>query len=413
MSDTSSSLTLFQPQHVRETSERLLALAIAGKLAHVAVVPEKLETALATVLETARENYPDFQIPPYGFWRDVETGGIDRWGALANARGFETAEEMLEAAADLAILGVFMTTRHPDGWVFEDRMTGSEVTGRQASVLAAFHMFASGSFSAEMTDPYRVDAETLVQFDGKELAEGLQWHGEGDAALVAAMQRHLKRFGEALALRPDLFSDGDVTRPGLLAVRMARESDGKVDAVKLLDHLLETFAPVWDGGAAEGDLSYGDSFTHSGLPDGEGAEIVPFHLAAQDMVYALLEPFAWAGFEVAGLEALLPPADVVHAALFQECGALTILDAGAALAEPEARDRMIEIRAAASALTGRLADRLRAELKVPAEQLPLTCILEAGTVRAGALVLSRQGEKAKKLGQFVNPGSVFWLPFGA
>ena len=118
MNDTSSSLALFRPQHVLEMSERLLALATAGKLAHVAVVPEKLETALATVLETARENYPDFQIPPYGFWRDVETGGIDRWGALANARGFETAEEMLEAAADLAILGVFMTTRHPDSWVF-------------------------------------------------------------------------------------------------------------------------------------------------------------------------------------------------------------------------------------------------------------------------------------------------------
>lgn len=413
MNDASSSLSVFRPQHVREVSERLLQLAAEGKLAHVAAVPDKLETPLATVLETAKENYPDFQIAPYGFWREVETGGIDRWGALANARGFETAEEMLEAAADLAILGVFMTTRHPHGWVFEDRMTDTEVTGRKASALAAFHMFASGSFSAEMTDPYRVDAETLVRMDAKELADGLQWHGERDGALVDAMQRHLKRFGEALALRPDLFSDGDVTRPGLLPVRMARESDGAVDAGKLLDHVLEAFAPVWQGGAAKGDMSYGDSFTHSGLPDAASAEIVPFHLAAQEMVYALLEPFAWAGFEVAGLEQLTPPADMAHAALFLECGALIIRDADQDLSPQAAQDRMIEIRALASALTGRLADRLRAELKVPAEQLPLTCILEAGTARAGIQVLQRDLERAKKLGHFVNPGSVFWLPFGA
>jgi len=413
MTDTTSSLTLFRPQHVREVSERLLELAAEGKLAHVAAVPDKLETALASVLEGAKENYPDFQIAPYGFWRDVETGGIDRWGALANARGFETAEDMLEAAADLAMLGVVMTTRHPGGWVFEDRMTGSEATGRQASAQAAFHMFASGSFSAEMTDPYRVDAETLVRMDVKELADGLQWQGERDGALVEAMQRHLKRFGEALALRPDLFSDGDVTRPGLLAVRMARESNGAVDAIKLLDHLLEAFAPVWEGGAARGDMNYGDSFTHSGPPDAVGAEIVPFHLAAQEMVYALLEPYAWAGFEVAGLEQLTPPADLAHAALFHDCGALAIIDEDMKLSPEAAQDRMIEIRAVASALTGRLADRLRAELKVPAEQLPLTCILEAGTARAGLQVLHRDLERAKKLGQFINPGSVFWLPFGA
>jgi hypothetical protein len=160
-------------------------------------------------------------------------------------------------------------------------------------------------------------------------------------------------------------------------------------------------------------MSYGDSFAHSALPADGGSEIVPFHLAAQEMVYALLEPFAWAGFEVAGLEELTPPADMTHAALFLECGAMTILDAEQDLSRQAAQDRMIEIRALASALTGRLADRLRAELEVPAEQLPLTCILEAGTARAGAQVLQHQGELAKKLGHFVNPGSVFWLPFGA
>ncbi len=96
MTDTQPALSLFRPQHVREKAYELLKFATDGKLAHVEAVPDRLETALAKVLETTRENYPDFHIPPYGIWRNYEAGGIDRWGALANARGFETAEEMLD-----------------------------------------------------------------------------------------------------------------------------------------------------------------------------------------------------------------------------------------------------------------------------------------------------------------------------
>lgn len=413
MNDTQPALSLFRPQHVREKAYELLKLASDGRLKHVEAVPDQLETALARVLETTRENYPDFHIPPFGIWRNFEAGGIDRWGALANARGFETAKEMLAAAADLAILATYMKTRHPEGWVFEDQMTGSEATGQEASALAAFHMFAAGSFSGEMTDPYRVDAQTLVQMDRMELAEGLQWDAKDDEDLLEAMQRHLKRFGEALALRPDLFGDGDVTRPGVLAVQMAKESDGAVSARDLLDRLLESFCPLWEGGAGDGDMVYGDSFEHSvqgGMP---GAFIVPFHQAAQEMVYSLIEPLAWAGFEVSGLEALTPPADLAHAALFLDAGVLKVLEPDAALSPEAARDRMIEIRAVALALTDRLADLLRHELKVHQDQLPLTCILEGGTSRAGGLCLQSHPQEAKKLGHFMNPGSVFWLPFGA
>ncbi len=413
MNSEVSALTLFQPQEVRRKANWLLDLAAEGKLAHASVDLPKLGDALSIVLETTRETYPDFQIPPYGIWRAFEAGGVDRWGALAGARQFETAGDMLAAAADLTILGHFMKTRHPESWTYEDRMTGTTVTGAGAAALAAFHMFAAGSFSGEMTDPYRVDAETLIRLDLDELAYGLQWDLQDQKELLDKMQRHLKRFGEALALRPDLFSEGSTTRPGLLATRLANESDGVVSAGKLLDHLLEALAPVWDGGAASGDVCLGDSFAHSGMPDAENAAIVPFHLAAQEMVYSLVEPFAWAGFEVSGLEALSAPSDEAHAALFTHSGVLILPEEDEALSEPAARDRMIEIRAVAAALADKLADMLRAELKVQPGQLPLTCILEGGTARAGERILERDPNLSKKLGQFLNPGSVFWLPFGA
>ncbi|PVB60247.1 DUF1688 family protein [Labrenzia sp. 011] len=413
MNSSVSALTLFQPREVRRMAHRLLDLAQAGALAHVRVDPARLGEALVTVLETTRADYPDFHIPPYGIWRDFEAGGIDRWGAMAGARNFESAGEMLAAATDLAVLGTFMKTRHPQGWTYEDRMTGTRATGRQATALAVFHMFAAGSFSAEMTDPYRVDAETLIRLETAELAFGLQWDMADDAGLLEDMQRHLKRLGEALALRPDLFADGDAIRPGALATRLAKDQDGAVSAGVLLDRLLEALAPVWVGGAQQGEISLGDSFVHSALTDQEAASTVPFHLAAQEMVYGLVEPFAWAGLEVAGLEELTAPADDIHAALFVHCGVLEVLSEAGDLPFREAQDRMIELRAVGSALTDRLADLLRRELGVPADQLPLTCILEGGTHRAGGQILERAEGKANELGKFLNPGSVFWLPFGA
>ncbi len=413
MTEPSPLLTLFQPEEVRRKAHLLLDRAVAGDLDHVGVSLDQLDRAIETVLETTRENYPDFQIPPYGIWRDLEAGGIDRWAALADARAFETAGEMLVAAADLAILGAFMTTLHPVNWSYEDRMTETRVAGRTASALAAFHMFAAGSFSAQMTDPYRVDAETLVRLDLKELAAGLQWDLRDNVDDLLEMQRHLKRLGEALALRPDLFGADEATRPGLLAIALAQNGDGTVDAGDLIDRLLEGLAAVWDGGAALGDMCFGDSFHHSGLPGTAEETIVPFHLAAQEMVYSLVEPLAWAGFEMSGLDKLTAPSDRAHAALFASTGVLTVRDDGQDLLPDIATDRMIEIRAVTLALTDRLADRLATELGAAPGDVPLTCILEGGTARAGNRILEQASGNKRMPGKFLNPGAVFWLPFGA
>lgn len=413
MASESSALAYFDPREIRRRSQDLLTLAADGKLGHVQVDLSHLGDALLVLLETTKETYPDFHIPPYGVWRDFEVGGIDRWAALADARSFEGAEHMLTAAADLAILAAYMKTMHPAGWAFEDPMTGTRVSGKHASALAAFHMFAAGSFSSEMTDPYRVDAETLIRMEKDELASGLQWDLQDDTDLLEAMQKHLKRLGEALALRSDLFSEGYFTRPGLLMVRAAREAEGAVSARNLLDRLLEALAPVWPGGAESGEITLGDSFAHSALNGAENASIYPFHMAAQEMVYSLVEPYAWAGLEVADLELLTAPADDMHAALFVFSGVLKIKDGPESPTEDSVRDRMVEIRGVTTALTDRLADLLRTELEVPEDQLPLTCILEGGTSRAGERALRQTEGELEKLGRFLNPGGVFWLPFGA
>jgi len=412
--DTTSDLLVhFKPEQVRKVSNEFLNRAKSGSLRHLSVDAGKLKTALVAVLETTRQTYPDYQIPPHGVWRSFEAGQFDRWSALASIREFQSADGLLAAAADLAILAAYLDVQTPAGWSYHDVMAGTVAEGREASALAAINMFAAGSFSSDPSDPFRVDADALIRLDPEELVSGLQWDATAHAAQLTAMQRHLKRFGEALALRPDLYGVGDTTRPGNMLVKLGNEGWGSVDATIILDQLLQSLAPLWEGGAAQGVVSFGDSFAYP-CQDGEGpSEIVPFHMTAQTMVYSLVEPLAWAGYEVEELEALTAPADREHAALLFETGVLSFARDGEALSPGEAQDRMIEARALTGALIDQLADMLRKELGAEADHLPLSCILEGGSRRAGLEILHKDPAKALKLGEILNPGSVFWLPFEA
>lgn len=417
MKDCSGALKYFAPGEIRDRAHRVLQSAEDGKLRHVSVDLARLDAARALVMAAIEAAYPDMQIPPYGLWRDLEAGGIDRWGALAGARGFEGPMEMLASAADLAIVASIMRTRHPVGWVFQETTTGETAQGKQAAALAAFAMFAAGSFSADPMDPFRVDAQALIRMDRQEIAQGLQWDLEADAEFIAALQDHLKRFGEAMALRPDLFATGMTTRPGLLATRLAEAAseagEEGVAAPDLIDDLLSALAPVWQGGAFAKDVGLGDCFSLSSAMDALPDTIMPFQLPAQDIVYSLVEPLAWAGFALDGLDLLTAPGDLEHVALFARTGVLTV-DAGTTgLDETQAQDRAIEVRAVTMALVDRLADQIRQDLDVTGDHLPLTCILEGGTHRAGKKILCETPPENAGLGTVLNPGNVFWLLFGA
>ncbi len=406
-------LETFKAERVRLVANNLLDRALADKLDHVSVDISKLDQALIQVLEITKQTYPDFQIPPYGVWRLFEAGGVDRWSALASARNFQSADELLAAASDLAILAAYMDVHTPQGWSYEDTMAGTEVKGREAAAFAVINMFAAGSFSSDPVDPFRVDADALIRLEIEELVNGLQLSAEQEGDFFKLLQRHLKRFGEALALRPDLFGEGQSTRPGNLVVKIGSEGWGSVDAAVLLDRLLQSLAPLWEGGAAEGDVSFGDSFAHPVKANPANQDIVPFHLTAQSMVYSLVEPLAWAGYEVDELDTLTGPGDAEHTGLFVSTGVLSMKSETDDLSDDQALDRQTELRAVTIALTDRLAAMLRKELDVEQEQLPLSCILEGGTSRAGAAIISENRELREKLEKIMNPGSIFWLPFGA
>ena len=113
------------------------------------------------------------------------------------------------------------------------------------------------------------------------------------------------------------------------------------------------------------------------------------------------------------LDTLTGPGDAEHTGLFVSTGVLSMKSETDDLSDDQALDRQTELRAVTIALTDRLAAMLRKELDVEQEQLPLSCILEGGTSRAGAAIISENRELREKLEKIMNPGSIFWLPFGA
>lgn len=401
---------------VRDRASAVFQVAQAGGLAHVTVDLTKLPDAVARTISAIEARYPDFQIPPFGCWRAFEAGGHDRWSALAGARGFETPDAFLCAAADLAILYHVLSMPLRDDWVLTDTITGDTLSGRDGLAVGVLSMFAAGSFSADPADPLRTDAHALIRLEEDEIVWGLQLDRNRDCDTIKSATELLRRLGEASGLRPDLFEVEGATRPGHLVIPFFRASeDAPVELAKLLEALLDGLSPMWQGGAKLDDVTLGDAWQHSALlQDLEAPGIVPFHLPAEELAYALVEPFAQVGIEVVGLDDLTGLANLDHAALFLDTGVLTLKDLNDPDPEgPAALDRAIELRALTVILLDRLAASLRDELDAPAGALPLTCVMEGGTLQAGREVLLKNGEFQRKTARILAAGGVNWLPFGA
>ncbi|WP_346900347.1 DUF1688 family protein [uncultured Roseibium sp.] len=407
---------LLTARAVRDRAAAVFEAAQAGGLTHVGVDLANLPAAVARTVTAIETAYPDFQIPPFGCWRAFEAGGHDRWSALAGARGFETPDAFLCAAADLAILCHVPSVPLRDDWSLTDTITGETLSGREGLAVGVLSMFAAGSFSADPADPLRADAHALIRLEDDEIVWGLQLDRNRDSDTVRSITELFRRLGEASGLRPDLFEIDGATRPGHLVVPFfAASASAPVELAKLLEALLDGLSPMWQGGAKLEDVTIGDAWHHSALlQDLDAPGIVPFHLPAQEMAYALVEPFAQAGVEVVGLDDLTGFANLEHAALFLDAGVLTLKDVGDADPDgPVALDRAIELRALTVILLDRLAVALRNDLEAPEGALPLTCVMEGGTLQAGREVLLKNGELQRKTARILAAGGVNWLPFGA
>lgn len=403
-----ASLSLFSPAtRITQSVNRFLADADRKALAYVEMHREFLPKVLDLVETTIQNTYPDFQIPPFSCWRHLEAGGHDRWAMLAAARRFETPEEMLICAADLAVLCSVLNVDLATDWCFREPATGETWRGREGQAIAVLSMFSSGAFSAVPSEPLRADPYALITMNPDEIAAGFQLNMGSCQAEISSLLTGLKRLGETAGLQPDVFGHENDQRPGRLAAALyGRALRDDIDADHLLNAILNGFSPVWPGGAVKGNQVLGDTWEYFSSDLGaEKQDLIPFHLPALEIAYNFIEPLAWAGVEVKTLSNLPGLANLEHAALFLHCGVLS-------LKTPEAlgaHDATIELRALSLGLLRELADLICLRFEVSTDTLPLMCIQEAGTLPAGAAVFERDPETWAKASKIFSSGNVSWL----
>ncbi|WP_237568405.1 URC4/urg3 family protein [Mycolicibacterium lacusdiani] len=378
-SPESAAAALRSTTTVRERAAWLLARARADESPWFTVDDDEMPGAATLVAQTTRTRYPDLAVPFHSRWRHFEAGGVDRKAILDDA--LPEPRERLRAMIDLAVVSVLLDAGAGPDWHYReaggDRYSRSEGLG-----VASFHAFTAGVFSSDPSHPLRADADGLHALRVDDIARALQADASNPLVGLDGRVEVLRRLGNALADRPDVF--GRPARPGGMASALIG-ADGHVTAHAILTALLSSLSDIWPSANAIDGVALGDCWRHDAVPGpGLTAGWVPFHKLSQWLTYSLLEPFQWAGVTVDGLDALTGLPEYRNGGLLLDTGVLALRDAEWASRTWTACDELVvEWRALTVALLDELADLVRGELGV---DVPLACVLEGGTWATGRIL---------------------------
>ncbi|MGE0093436.1 MAG: URC4/urg3 family protein [Alphaproteobacteria bacterium] len=365
---------------VRERAHRLLSAAERDELAHFAVDGARMAPLADYVIETIRARYPTLDVPYHSRWRHFEAGGVDRWAEL-RAR-LKDADEIARARFDLVIPSVLLDAGAGPSWSYRDADGGVHARSEGLGV-ATLRMFAGGLFSADLKNPLRADAKRLEALEDLELAQGFQVGPDNLLTGLPGRADLIRRLGAAVRGRPEVFPGGCVG--GLFDTLRLRAQGRTIAAPAILQLVLEALGPIWPGRIELDGVNLGDVWRHRSMRTGDATDgLVPFHKLSQWLTYSLVEPLEEAGIAVGDLDGLTGLAEYRNGGLFIDGGVLRFKDEKAAMRSHAVDSELVvEWRALTVALLDRMADEIRAKLKLDAKALPLAKVLEGGTWAAG------------------------------
>jgi hypothetical protein len=388
--------TLRTTRAIRERCGQLLARARAGDSRWFTVEDGMLATAAREVAEVTRKRYPRGAIPVHGRWRHLEAGGVDRRGELERLMAALPRTARSHALIDLTFVSVLLDAGAGPDWSYVEPSTGRSYTRSEGLAVASFHAFTAGLFSSDKDHPWQVDSAGLRGLAADHLASAFQVRDNNPLVGLEGRTVLLHRLGEAMTEQPEVF--GEHGRPAGLFDMIISPSGpdvpptAEVAAHDILSQLLMSCSGIWPSGNAIGTIPLGDCWRHEavrgeGLSDGW----VPFHKLSQWLTYSLLEPFAWAGVQVRGAEALTALPEYRNGGLLLDTGVLRLRDEAAVRETWTPGDELIvEWRALTVALMDELAVEVRNLLHLDEHRLPLACVLEGGTWAAGRELAQRQ-----------------------
>jgi hypothetical protein len=271
-------------------------------------------------------------------------------------------------------------------------------------------MFESGAFSADSRDPLRADANVLAKLELADLKQGLQVSDANPLVGLEGRVDLLRRLGQLVASKPDIFGRHDRPRPGGLFDRLAmRAEKSRLPAPIILSELLQQLGPIWPSRLTLGGIALGDCWKHPSLTTGDATNgLVPLHKLSQWLAYSLIEPLQTAGIEVTDIDGLTGLAEYRNGGLFIDSGVLAFRDEADAQREHEvASTLVVEWRALTVALLDRLADGMRKRLGLDAVSLPLAKVLQGGSWAAGRRLARERRTDASPPVKVISDGTVF------
>jgi hypothetical protein len=374
---------------VRERAAQLLARARRGESSWWSVDDAKMADAAGAVGAATRERYPKLHIPFHSRWRHFEAGGVDRKAQLDELLAGLDPALRAHAMIDLAVISVLLDAGAGPDWKYLETASGQTFSRSEGLAVASFHAFVGGMFSSDPQRPLQVDSQGLRALVTDHLAQALQVGPSNPLVGLEGRAILLRRLGEVMAEQPEVF--GEEGRPGGLFDMLVTPHGSQVPhtaditAHDILSQLLMSLSGIWPAANTLAGIPLGDCWRHSAVT-GEGASAgwMPFHKLSQWLTYSLLEPFAWAGVQVRGLDSLTALPEYRNGGLLIDAGVLVLKDPRLTGPIWQPGDELIvEWRALTVALLDELAVRVRADLGRDAEQMPLACVLEGGTWVAG------------------------------
>jgi hypothetical protein len=381
---------------IRERCKQLLERARAGDSRWFTVDDGALPTAAREVADLTRKRFPKGHIPLHSRWRHMEAGGVDRKAELERMLGDVPNAVRGEAMWDLAFVSVLLDAGAGPDWSYVEPATGKTFTRSEGLAVACFHAFTSGMFSSDMDHPLRVDGAGLRGLLTDHLASAFQVRPNNPLVGLEGRAILLRRFGEAMQERPEVFGE-EVPRPSgiytqILAPAPSVPQTADVAAHDILSQILISCSGIWPTANEIDGIPLGDCWRHEavrgeGLSDGW----VPFHKLSQWLTYSLLEPVVWSGVHLRGVDALTALAEYRNGGLLMDTGVLRLRDPAMAAQTWQPGDEIIvEWRAMTVSLLDELAVHVRKLMHLDAEHLPLACVLEGGTWAAGRELAQRE-----------------------
>jgi hypothetical protein len=402
--------SLLSANAVRERAHRLLAMAIESQLPHFHVELGRLDGTADLVIGVTQKAYPTGAVPFHSRWRHFAIDGADRWAAIADKVAWPDQAARARAEFDLAIVSVLLDAGAGPAWRYHDAVTGKRIGRSEGLALASLDMFAHGAFSSRADQPLRVDADRLAQLSIGDLEQGFQVGADNPLVGLEGRVELLRRLGNLIASKPDIFSIRDTARPGgLFDHLVARANKPSIDAATILSELLIQLGPIWPSRIRLDGVALGDCWRHPALVTDDATDgLVPLHKLSQWMTYSLIEPMQRAGIEIVDIDRLTGLAEYRNGGLFIDGGVLVLRDADDAMrAHAVDSPLVVEWRALTVALLDRLADLIRQRLGQDSKSLPLARILEGGTWAAGRkLAFERRPDGSPPL-KVISDGTVF------